>query len=360
MSGVTVIDFERTVARGAVPAVVLFAGEEARLVDRGLARLRDAVVPAAQRDFDEERLRADEIDVPRLLDSLRTLPAFGGRRLVIVRDAHRLEEKKAEAVQSALLAYVEAPLSTTVLALAAEKVDRRLKLWKAIEKAGLVVDCSSPDETTLPARLEAEAGAAGVRFEPGAAKLLVELAGHDLGVLEGEVAKLAAYVGEGGRVCAEAVHQMLESRRAGEGSIFAWVDAVAERRSADALLGLARLLDAGEEPLRLLALLARQVRLVFATRSMLARGASTQEIGERVVPRTRFLVRKLVDQARLYDERELLAIHDALVEADLALKSSPASPRFVMERLVLTMGRPRASDARGLAERPVRLDPAGE
>ncbi len=343
MGGASVVEFERALGKGLVPAVVLFVGDEARLVDRGLARLRDAVVPAAQRDFNEDRLRADDLDAPRLEDSLRTLPVLGGRRLVIVRDAHRLEDRgaKVEAMQAVLLAYVEAPADATVLALTAEKVDRRLKLWKTVEKAGLVVDCGPPDEATLPARLEADARSAGVQFEPGAASLLVELAGHDLGVLEGEVAKLAAFVGEGGRVSTAAVHEMLESRRAGETSVFAWVDAVAERRAGEALAGLTRLLDAGEEPLRLLALLARQVRLIFAARSMLARGASTQEIGERVVPRARFLARKLVDQARQREERDLLTMHDALVEADLTLKSSPASPRFVMERLVLALCRPR-------------------
>ncbi|HEX7125368.1 MAG TPA: DNA polymerase III subunit delta [Thermodesulfobacteriota bacterium] len=343
MGGTSVVEFERALGKGVVPAVVLFVGEEARLVDRGLARLREAVVPAAQRDFNEDRLRADDLDAPRLEDSLRTLPVLGGRRLVIVRDAHRLEDRGArcEAMQAALVAYVEAPVETTVLALAAEKVDRRLKVWKAVEKVGVVVDCGPPDEATLPARLEAEAAAAGVRFEPGAARFLVELAGHDLGVLEGEVAKLAAFVGEGGRITAESVRQMLESRRAGETSVFEWVDAVAARRTDDALTGLARLLDAGEEPLRLLALLARQVRLVLATRSMLARGASTQEVAERVVPRARFLARKLVDQARQHRDRDLFEMHDALVEADLALKSSPASQRFVMERLVLALCRPR-------------------
>lgn len=348
MGQASAVEFERMLAKGALPGVVLFLGEEGRLADHGLACLRDAAVPAAQRDFDEERLDAEALDVPRLLDSLRTLPAFGGRRLVVVRGAERFEEKKAgEAMQAALVAYLEAPTPTTVLALVAAKVDRRLKLWKALEKAGLVVDCSPPDEATLPARLEAGAEAAGVRFEPGAARLLVELAGHDLGVLEGEVAKLAAYVGDGGRVSAEAVHQMLAARRAGEASVFVWVDAVAEGRAGEAVVALGRLLDAGEEPLRLLALLARQVRLVFAARSMLDRGATSQEIAERVVPRTRFLARKLVEQARLHDVPELLAVHEALVEADLALKSSPVSSRFVMERLVLTMSRPRTRSARG-------------
>jgi DNA polymerase-3 subunit delta len=344
MGTLTVEQFEKALGKGKIPPVVLFAGEEARLADRGLARLREATVPAERRDFNEDRLRADEADVPRLLDSLRTLPLLGGRRLVVLRDAHRLEDRAREPVREALLDYLERPVASTVLALVAEKVDRRLKLWKGVERTGLVVDCGPPDEASLPARLEEAAREAGARFDPGAAALLVDLAGTDLGVLEGEVAKLAAFVGPAGSIGEAEIRQMLEARRGGESPVFEWVDAVFFRRPHEAVLGLDRLLAAGEEPLRLLALLARQLRLVWSARALGARGAGVSEIGDALVPRARFLAGKLLDQARGFDDAELARLHDALVEADLALKSSPASERFVLERLVLEVARPRGRD----------------
>src|SRR5574341_526745 len=133
----TIVEFEKGLAKGRVPQVVLLVGEEGRLVDRGLNCLREAVVPEAQRAFNEERLRGGEIDPARLVDSLRTLPLLGGRRLVVVREAERLAPEALDA----LAAYAEAPLDSAVLALAAEKIDRRLKVWKALETAGVLVDC---------------------------------------------------------------------------------------------------------------------------------------------------------------------------------------------------------------------------
>lgn len=332
----TIVEFEKGLAKGRVPQVVLLVGEEGRLVDRGLNCLREAVVPEAQRAFNEERLRGGELDPARLVDSLRTLPLLGGRRLVVVREAERLAPEALDA----LAAYAAAPLDSAVLALAAEKIDRRLKVWKAFEAAGVLVDCGRPEGRSLSKRLEEVAEAAEVAFEPGAAEALIELAGNDLGVLEGEVAKLAAFVGPGRRIGPEAVHEVVAAR-GGEPSVFAWVDAIAERRASAALVDLERLLAAGAEPLRLLALLARQVRLVWGTKALAARGASAQEVAEQLVPRARFLAPKLLAQARGFSEAELAAIHDGLVEADLALKSSPASERLVLERLVLAICRPR-------------------
>lgn len=328
----TIVEFEKALAKGRVPGVVLLVGEEGRLVDRGLARLREAVVPEAQRAFNEERLRGDEVDAARLVDSLRTFPLLGGRRLVVVREADRL----APGALDALAAYAEAPLDSTVLALAAEKIDRRLKIWKALEAAGVLVECGRPDERSLSKCLQEAAEAAGVTFEPGAVEALIELAGRDLGVLEGEVTKLAAFVGPARRVSPEVVHEVVAAG-AGQQSVFAWVDAVAERRASEALVALGRLLAAGEEPLRLLALLARQVRLVWGAKALAARGASVPEVAEQLVPRARFLAPKLLAQARGFDEAELAANHDRLVEADLALKSSPSSERLVLERLVLAI-----------------------
>lgn len=331
----TIVEFERGLAKGRVPPIVLLVGEEGRLVDRGLARLREAVVPEDRRAFNEERLRGDEVDAAQLVDSLRTVPLLGGRRLVVVREADRLRSDALEA----LAAYARAPLDSAVLALAAEKIDRRLKGWKALESAGVLVDCGRPDERSLGRRLEEAAAAAGATFEPGAAELLVELAGSDLGVLEGEVAKLAAFVGPGQPISVGAVHELVAGRAgaAGDLSVFGWVDAVAERRAPEALVGLSRLLAAGEEPLRLLALLARQIRLVWSAKALAGRGAGAQEIGERLVPRARFLVPKLLAQARGFSEARLAQAHEALVQADLALKSSPASESLVLERLVLVI-----------------------
>jgi DNA polymerase-3 subunit delta len=167
------------------------------------------------------------------------------------------------------------------------------------------------------------------------------MAGADLGVLEGEVEKLAAFAGRGGRITVATVEEVLAGRRAGETAVFGWVDAVFLRRPDEALRGLGRLLDAGEEPLRLLALLARQLRLVWSARALADRGAGLAEIGEALVPRARFLAGKLLEQARGFDEGEFARLHEAMVEADLALKSSPASERFVLERLVLAVAAPR-------------------
>ncbi len=331
----TIVEFEKALAKGRVPAIVLLVGEEGRLVDRGLARLREAVVPEDRRAFNEERLRGDEVDAAQLVDSLRTVPLLGGRRLVVVREADRL----APEVLDALAAYARAPLDSAVLALAAERIDRRLKSWKALESAGVLVDCGRPDARSLGRRLDEAAAAAGATFEPGAAELLVELAGGDLGVLEGEVAKLAAFVGPGRPISGDAVRELVAGRAGAPGgaSLFGWVDAVAERRTAEALAGVGRLLAAGEEPLRLLALLARQIRLVWSAKALAGRGAGVQEIGERLVPRARFLVPKLLAQARGFSEAELARAHEALIAADLALKSSPASEALVLERLVLVI-----------------------
>ncbi|HWP34063.1 MAG TPA: DNA polymerase III subunit delta [Thermodesulfobacteriota bacterium] len=329
----TVEEFEARVARGRLPPVVLLVGEEQRLAERAIVRLRERLLDEGTRAFNEERFRGDEVEPVRLADSLRTLPLLGGRRLVIVREADRLS---AEAL-ALLAAYARAPVDSTLLVLAAEKPDRRLGGWKALEAAAAVVDCRRPEGSALRRRLEEAAQAAGVRLTPEGAELLLELAGHDLGVLEGELAKLAAFAGPDEPVGPETVVEVVSGRGPDEPPVFAWVDAVFERRVDAALAGLRRLLAAGVQPLALLALLARQLRLLWSARALAARGAGVQEIGERLLPRARFLAPRLLAQARGFTEAELARAHEALVAADLALKSSPVSDALVLERLVLAL-----------------------
>src|SRR3989442_9057392 len=67
--------------------VYLLQGEEDLLIDQALAVLLDRLVPAEERDLNLDVLRATEIAITDLVTRLDTLPFFGRRRVVVVKDA---------------------------------------------------------------------------------------------------------------------------------------------------------------------------------------------------------------------------------------------------------------------------------
>src|SRR5438876_1156094 len=83
--------------------VYLLQGEEDLLIDQALAVLLDRLMPAEERDLNLDVLRAGEIALPDLVTRLDTLPFFGRRRVVVVKDPDAWKAPE----QERLAAYLE-------------------------------------------------------------------------------------------------------------------------------------------------------------------------------------------------------------------------------------------------------------
>ena len=74
------------VTAGKLAPVYILASAEPLLVDRALAAIREAAVPAALRAFNEDSVDGRGASASRILAAARTLPMMAERRLILVRD----------------------------------------------------------------------------------------------------------------------------------------------------------------------------------------------------------------------------------------------------------------------------------
>jgi DNA polymerase-3 subunit delta len=128
--------------------------------------------------------------------------------------------------------------------------------------------------------------------------------------------------------------------------------ALGRKDRGQALRVLAKVLDAGEPPLRLLGLLASHWRQVWKAREQLARRVPEAGLA-RALGVSPFRVRGLVDQARVYSDGDLARSFDLFREADSRLKGwRSGNEQQVMQWLVLALcqgqgqGRGRPTSAR--------------
>lgn len=184
--------------------------------------------------------------------------------------------------------------------------------------------------------VRARAGALGVTIEPRAIDALVEHVGADLRVLAGEIEKLGRYAGDRA-ITAEDV--ALLTPEVQESGIFNLVDAAVEGRAGQALVLLRRMIVIDrEEPLRLQAMLSRQVRHMVRARELLDAGAPQSAVAEATGVTADYPLRKLLGQARTPDGT---AIEDALraIEAsDHAVKTGELGADLALELLVIRLG----------------------
>lgn len=313
---------------GRLRPIYFLAGEERLLVDRVLRAVRKVALAGGLEEFNHDML-SPAAGTAAVLQAVRTVPMMGERRLVEVREAEGFRAQELER----LIPYVEAPLDSAVLLfVAGGKVDTRFKFFRALDGQGFLLRFDGIKGALLRRFLESEARRQGATLAPRVSDLLVDLVGNDLLALAGAVEKLTLFVGEGGTVRAEHVEEVVTRTR--QAVIFELTDAAGAGDAASAMGSLQSLLQGGEPEVRILFMIARQVRMIWLARAALDEGASPGSLpGVLGVPP--FVARKVADQARRFTRERIERVHGELYRTDRLLKSARLSRPLILERLVL-------------------------
>src|SRR5262249_9263405 len=266
-------------------------------------------------------------------DELLTRPFLGPRRLVVVEGADPFVTRCRPQLEK----YVAQPAATGVLVLDVKSWPATSRLAKLVP-AEATIGCKAPAASKLPEWcVQWTKAQHGKQLTVPAATLLVDLVGADMGLLDQELTKLAIYVGAGARIDQSDVDKLVGCSRAeNTWKIF---DAIGSGQPKEALAILDRLLEQGEDPLRLVGAFSLQLRrLAQAARlSQLGRslGAGLEEAG--VPP---FAVKGCEQQLKHLGRRRADRLYDWLLEVDLGLKGGSELPaRTLLERFVVRLAR---------------------
>lgn len=313
----------------------LVVGPEVYLRQGFLQRLaRRMLGTGADADFGLHRLEGADPELSEVAAILRTVPLFGGRRLVIVKQWEPLTVTTA-AVTKRALAALEKMLTfltpASVLAFDMTMVEGRSKVLALVQKEALRVDCNSLQPRDAVKWLMRRAHDRGQELTGEAATMLATTVSGDLQQLERELDKVLLYVGEGRTADAAAVTAVASG--SGQWRIFDLLDAVGEGRPGDALTALNHLLVTGEPPLRVLMTMARHMRQLLQVRLMTEKGLKPADINKELRVHA-FVARKLQRQAAAADSRQLTKGLLACYETDLAVKTGKMTPGLAVEMLV--------------------------
>jgi DNA polymerase-3 subunit delta len=318
--------------RGHWEPVVVLVGTETFLIDRAVRLLRKATVGDGPRGFNDDLFHGQGLVGARVAAAARTLPMMAMSRFVLVRGA----DAAAPAELDALAACVAEPSPSTCLVITAEKIDGKTKLAKAAKASGAWLGVEPLKGGLLERFAGGEARRRGHVIEGPAMAALLDATGNDLAAIDDAVERLSLYVGEGKPIDRDAVEAIVVRVRVD--TIWALVDAVALKRTKVALEATLSMLADREPPLRILSMVARQVRMVAKMKSALEDGMSQAE-AVKAAGAAPFKARELADSAKRFSESDLRRALMVLRDADVALKGSKREPEIVMEETVLALCR---------------------
>jgi len=304
-------------------AVYLFYGEDRFARLEAVAALRrehdaDAALVNNSVSFDGARLSLAELGA-----AVAAAPFLGGVRWVRVdglcarfgvlrRGGRQLGE------WDGLPEVLQQIPATTILVFVEDELRRGNPMLQLIEPLADTREFARLKPEEALEWLRGEVRRRGLHLTRNAAQTLVERAGGDRGSLTQAVDKLSLYAGDA-NVDETIVEAMVPATRSV--SIFNLVDAVAERRLADAMRALDGVRAEGEPEARIIQMLARTYRQIVVTREVIDRGGSNEEIQQAAGANFAWLARRLRRQAQSYTQTSADAALTRILEAEEAIIS---------------------------------------
>jgi DNA polymerase-3 subunit delta len=311
----------------------LLAGTDRPKIDRALERLRRRFEPDTV-----QLLSAAETTGAEVVAACNALGLFGDGRLIVVAGVESWKAADAKEIGS----YLKAPAPATTLALLGGELKKDAPIAKAVGGSGEVLLWEVP-KRGLQRWVGEQFQVHGGKFEPEAARALVELVGEDLYELATEIDKLTTWAA-GEPITATIVEELVAPRA--EGSNFALTDAAGARDLAGMLLAAEQLLERTPDPHsrtipRVASILTSHVARLRQCQALEAEGLSAKDAAARLKQHP-FYVQKLFAQARNFTPDELRDATVRLAELDHALKGgSRLTGELELERTLIAFAKPR-------------------
>ncbi|MBI3943644.1 MAG: DNA polymerase III subunit delta [Chloroflexi bacterium] len=320
-----------------------------------LDELKHKMGDATMADLNTTVLEGRKTSLADLIYACDSIPFLSERRLVIVdglmahlgrkRKGNSEDEANTSSEESApvgpvddftkkLLDYLgHLPDTTRLVFIEREKLTARhpILAYAQNNRNAYVKEYLLPVRARLTQWIQTRAKTKGGQIQPDAAELLGAYIGNDLRLLDQELEKLLMYTYPDARITTAEVRLLVPYVR--ESNIFEMVDALCARNGYLANRLLHGLIADGESPQYLLAMIARQFRILIQMKELAQQGLPAEAIRSQLGLHP-YVVEKGLTQTRHFTLDQLLQIHHRLLELDVSIKTGHTEPVLALDLLV--------------------------
>jgi len=185
MSDVTKIVSD--IKNGDIKPIYFLMGLEPYYIDKISEFIEENVLTEDEKSFNQLVLYGRDVSVDEISDHSKRFPMMAERQVIIVKEAQDLSRSIEK-----LSTYVEnfQPSTVLVICYKYKTLDKRKKLYKAIQKSGLIYDSKKLYENQVAEWIRRVLAGKKYKIENKAASMLVEFLGDDLSKISNELNKL--------------------------------------------------------------------------------------------------------------------------------------------------------------------------
>ena len=321
---------DEDIKTGQLKTAYLLYGPEAYLRRQYRDKLKNAMVtPDDNMNF--AAFEGKETDVEEVIELAETLPFFAEQRVILIENSGFFKyacERLAE--------YLPKVPATTHFIFVEDEVDKRSKCYKAVQKAGKVVEFATQTEELLTRWILSRLKKEGKNITGSVMQLFLSKTGTDMGNIDRELEKLICYTM--GRPVIEAADVEAIATEQTQNKIFEMVNAIAEHNQRKALDLYYDLLTLKEPSMRIMYLISRQFQILLNVKDMAARGMD-QATMAKLAGIPPFAVRRNVTQAKGFSMEQLKQALQDGVELEEAVKTGRMNDQMAVEIFLMKYSR---------------------
>lgn len=278
----------------------------------------------------------DEVNVSDVLDEASMVGLFSDRKLIICENSNFLTSENKKNIDhdiDLLSKYIEKPYEDVIIIFIVnnEKLDERKKIVKLIKKHSKVIECKRVESHDLNNYIYNYFKENNYNIEMNLVRLIIDKVKYDLSNIINECDKLMNYKDNDKNITKEDIDNIIRENI--EDDIFALTNSILEKNTKKSIKIYKDLLLMGEEPIKLIVMVANQFRLILQVKLMVKNGYKQMEMAS-IIKEHPYRVKLALSSD--YTEEELIKNIKKLYKLDNDIKTGIIDKNFGFELFLLS------------------------
>lgn len=307
--------------------VYYFFGEDSYNLSFALHTLEEAFKPLLSSDFDKEAIYSEDKSINDILGLAATFPFGSEKKLIIVREAEKIRDRKP------LKDYADLPAEFTVLAFFHNGSITSISTqpFKTLSENNFLFEAKELKGKNLIDWLINLAEEKEKNLSEENAQVLVDIVGENRSMLEDQLEKICVFLNKGKEISIESIQQVSSELK--QFNIFDLQNAIGLKDKSKSITVAYNLLDNGVEPTYIIAMLTRYFTGLAKIPELKSKNVSDTEAA-RIVGTHPFYYRNYSKARTLFSDSKLVDVFRALLKADVTVKTTSANNKTTISILI--------------------------
>ena len=272
---------------------------------------------------------SDNENIENIIEDANTISLFSNKKMIIV-DNDLLFSPKKVIDTTNLEEYITNfnPDTILIFAICKDSIDSRKKLYKLIKEKGKIVELTKINNINDYLKNLFK----GYKISNNSINLLIKRVGSDIDILNQEANKIMLYKIDEKIILDQDIIDC--TVRKFDLNIFKFIDNIINKNKKDSIQTYKEMLKIGEEPIKIIVMLANQFRLMYQVKVLNRKGYNEDDIAN-ILNSKKYPVHLAIQKSMKYSDSILLKYLNELADLDIKIKSGEIDKNLALELFLL-------------------------